>query len=87
MDSSKSIWCFNRMSNVQGFLTKVEIHAPLKGNTREKVILARSSKLEGPAFNEYLRLSAEDREDPRPERLKAVLIADLRKEREIARMP
>ena len=65
------------MGDVQAFLTKVEIHAALKGYTGEKPPQTLASKLEGPAFDVYLRLSAEDRQDP--EKLRAELTAEFEK--------
>ena len=65
IDASKSsILCFTGNGDVQAFLTKVEIHAALKGYTGEELAQALASKLEGPAFDVYLRLSADDRKDP-----------------------
>lgn len=78
MDASKSsILCFTGNGDVQAFLTKVEIHAALKGYTGEKLAQALASKLEGPAFDVYLRLSADDRKDP--EKLKAELKKEFEK--------
>ena len=56
--SKSSILCFTGNADVQAFLTKVEIHAALKGYTGEKLAQALASKLEGPAFDVYLRLAA-----------------------------
>ena len=78
MEASKSsILSFTGNGDVQAFLAKIDIHAALKGYTGEKLAQALASKLEGPAFDVYLRLSAEDRKDP--EKLKAELKKEFEK--------
>ena len=78
METSKSsILSFTGNGDVQAFLAKIDIHAALKGYTGEKLAQALASKLEGPAFDVYLRLSTEDRKDP--EKLKAELKREFEK--------
>ena len=77
MEASKNNLCFTGIGDVQAFLTKVEIHAALKGYTGEKLAQALASKLEGPVFDVYLRFSADDRKDP--EKLKAELKTEFEK--------
>ena len=64
MDSAqgKSV-TFNRTGDVRSFITKAELYSSLKNYTGEKCAQALASKLEGPAFDVYLRLSSEDRKD------------------------
>ena len=54
---------FKGEGNVREFLTKVELHSALKGYTGEKIAHNLDSKLEGPAFDVYTRLSTEDRKN------------------------
>ena len=54
---------FNGQGNLTEFVTKVELHSALKGFTGEKKAQNLASRLEGPAFDVYLRLSAEERKD------------------------
>ena len=62
MDSLHGKLTFNGTGDIQVFLTKVEIQSSLKGYTEEKLAQAIASRLEGPAFDVYLRMSSEDRE-------------------------
>ena len=55
-------------------LTKVEIQSSLKGYTEEKLAQAIASRLEGPAFDVYLRMSSEDRKDA--SKIKAELLKE-----------
>ena len=54
---------FNGTGDVRSFITKVELYSSLKSYTGEKCAQALASKLEGPAFDVYLRLTSEDRKD------------------------
>ena len=63
MDSLHGKLTFNGTGDIQVFLTKVEIQSSLKGYTEEKLAQAIASRLEGPAFDVYLRMSSEDRKD------------------------
>ena len=49
--------------DVNVFLTKVELVASIKGHTDEKKAQFVASKLSGPAFDVYMRLSEYDKED------------------------
>lgn len=52
---------FNGIGDVKEFITKVELHSALKGYSEEKCAQNLASRLEGPAFDIYLRLSDGDR--------------------------
>ena len=54
---------FNGTGDVRSFIAKAELYSSLKNYTGEKCAQALASKLEGPAFDVYLRLSSEDRKD------------------------
>ena len=64
MDSAqgKSL-IFNGTGDVRSFLAKAELYSSLKSYTGEKCAQALASKLEGPAFDVYSRLSSKDRKD------------------------
>ena len=52
---------FYGTGDVKAFLEKVSIHSSLKGYEGEKAAQNLASKLEGRAFDVYMRLSAADR--------------------------
>ena len=52
---------FNGEGDVKEFIVKVELHSSLKGYTGEKLAQDLASRLDGPAFDVYMRLSTEDR--------------------------
>ena len=52
---------FDGTGDVKAFLEKVSIHSSLKGYEGEKAAQNLASKLEGRAFDVYMRLSAADR--------------------------
>ena len=54
---------FNGNGDVKEFITKVELYSALKGYSGEKSAKNLASKLEGRAFDVYLRLSEGDRKD------------------------
>ena len=54
---------FNGNGDVKEFITKVELYSALKGYSGEKSAQNLASKLEGRAFDVYLRLSEGDRKD------------------------
>ena len=54
---------FNGDSNVKEFITRVELLSALNGYSGEKSAQYLASKLEGPAFDVYLRLGEEDRKN------------------------
>ncbi len=54
---------FDGTGDVRSFIAKVELYSSLKSYTGEKCAQALASKLEGPAFDVYLRLSSDDRKD------------------------
>ena len=61
-DSNK-LKTFNGNGNVKKFLTKVELHSSLKGYSGEKCAQDLASRLEGRAFDIYMRLSDQDKKD------------------------
>ena len=61
MDPFKGTKSFDGTGDIQAFIAKVDIISSLKGYTDEKRVQALASKLEGNAFDVYLRMSAEDR--------------------------
>ena len=63
IEMENKIKSFNGQGNLTEFVTKVELHSALKGFTGEKKAQNLASRLEGPAFDVYLRLSAEERKD------------------------
>ena len=54
---------FEGKGDVNTFLTKVELVASIKGHTDEKKAQFVASKLSGPAFDVYMRLSDGDKKD------------------------
>ena len=54
---------FNGEGDVKEFITKVELNSALKGYTAEKCAQNLASRLEGPAFDVYLRLNETERKD------------------------
>lgn len=64
MDSSK-VKCndYDGKGDVKNFITKVELVAAIKGYVDEKKSQYLASKLVGPAFDVYVRLSVEDKKD------------------------
>ena len=71
MDVKNSLQ-FDGTGEVNKFVTKVELQASLKGHADEKKAQFIASKLNGPALDIYMRLSADDKKDA------AKIIADLR---------
>ncbi len=63
MDSQGISLRFDGQGDVKAFITKVALHCSLKGYTAEKKAQALASKLERPAFDVYLRLSNEDKQN------------------------
>ena len=55
---------FDGTGNVRAFLEKIRIHSTLKGYEGEKAAYNLASRLEGRAFDVYLRLSDADKKDP-----------------------
>ncbi len=55
--------CFNGTGDVKVFLTKISIHSSLKVYEGEKAAQNLASKLEGRAFDVYMRMSESDRKD------------------------
>ena len=51
---------YDSSCDVKVFLEKVSLHSSLKSHTWEKAAENIASKLEGKAFDEYMRLNAED---------------------------
>ena len=62
MDSSKK-GCYDGTTDVKCFITKVELESALKEYTAEKQAQHLASRLSGPAFDVYMRLSADDKRD------------------------
>ena len=54
---------FHGNGSVIEFLKKVELHSQLKGYADEKLAQNLASRLTGPAFDVYLRLSDADKND------------------------
>lgn len=54
---------FDGKGDVNIFLTKVELVASIKGHANEKKAQFVASKLSGPAFDVYMRLSDDDKKD------------------------
>ena len=54
---------FNGEGNVKEFIVKVELHSSIKGYTGEKRTQDLASRLDGPAFDVYMRLSTENRKN------------------------
>ena len=54
---------FDGKGDVSVFLTKVELVAAIKGHANEKKAQFVASKLSGPAFDVYMRLSEDDKKD------------------------
>ncbi len=69
--------CFDGSGNVKVFIEKVSIHSSLKGYDGEKAAQNLASKLEGPAFDVYMRLSCEDKK--KPEKIKSELLKEFEK--------
>ena len=76
MESTKQK-SFNGTGNIREFLTKVELQSSLKGYTGLKAAQHIASKLEGPAFNVYLRLPEDDKKDVA--KIKEELLAEFEK--------
>lgn len=76
MASAGKVKCdeFDGTTDVKVFLTKVEIVASIKGYEDEKKAQFLASKLLQPAFDIYMRLSAEDKKDF--EKVKAELLKE-----------
>lgn len=53
--------CFDGTGDVKVFIEKVSLHSSLKGYDGEKAAQNLASKLEGRAFDVYMRLSTDDR--------------------------
>ena len=68
---------FNGEGNVKEFVVKVELHSSLKGYSGEKCAQDLASRLDGPAFDVYMRLSTEDRKSV--EKIKEELLKEFEK--------
>ena len=68
---------FNGEGNVKEFIVKVELHSSLKGYTGEKCAQDLASRLDGPAFDVYMRLSTEDRK--KADKIKEELLKEFEK--------
>lgn len=77
MDSIHGKLTFDGNGDIEVFLTKVEIQSSLKGYTGEKCAQAIASRLEGPAFDVYLRMSSDDRKDA--DKIKAELLKEFKR--------
>ena len=75
MDKSK-LDRFDGKGDVNAFIKKMELLIAMKGYEGEKAAQAMASQLELPAFNVYLRMSADDQKDV------AKLKAELKKQYE-----
>ena len=65
---------FDGSGDVKVFVEKVSLHSALKGYDGEKAAQNLASKLEGRAFDIYMRLSSEDRKNA--EKLKSELFKE-----------
>ena len=65
MESSKEskVKCYDGSTDVKVFVTRVELEAAIKGYTDEKKAQYIASRLVPPAFDVYVRLSADDKKD------------------------
>ena len=61
MSSRDSPQAFDGSGKLVSFLDRVSVWKPLKGYERKKKALALASRLEGPAFENYRRLTDEER--------------------------
>ena len=61
---NKKVDVFNGSGDVVSFITKVELQASLKNYTQEKEAQYLASRLDGAAFDVYLRLDDEARKNP-----------------------
>ncbi len=66
--------CFDGIGDVNVFLEKVSLHSSLKGYDGEKAAQNLASKLEGRAFDVYMRLSADDRK--KADKIKSELLKE-----------
>ena len=57
------VYVFNGDGDISGFITKVELYSALKEYDDEKRAQNLASRLEGPAFDVYLRLDQDDRKN------------------------
>ena len=77
--------CFDGTGDVNVFLEKVSLHSSLKGYDGEKAAQNLASKLEGRAFDVYMRLSSADRKQV--DKIQSELLKEFEKgklDREIA---
>ena len=77
MDNKKLRLSCDGSGNVRTFLTKIELEAALKGYGDEKKAQFAASKLNGPAFDVYMRLSDADKNDY--DKLKEEMLKELEK--------
>ena len=68
---------FYGSGKVREFITKVELQSSLKGYTGLKAAQNIASRLEGPAFDVYMRLPEDDKKDA--EKIKQELLAEFEK--------
>lgn len=68
---------FNGEGNVKEFIVKVELHSSLKWYTEEKCAQDLASRLDGPAFDVYMRLSTEDKK--KVDKIKEELLKEFEK--------
>ena len=59
------IKCFDGTGDVKVFIEKSQIHSSLKGYSGEKAAQNLASRLEGRAFDVYMRMGTEERKDPK----------------------
>ena len=68
---------FDSSADVKIFLEKITLHSTLKGYQDEKAAQNLASRLEGRAFDVYMRLSEEDKKDA--EKIKGELLKEFEK--------
>ena len=82
---NSKIKSFDGTGNVKVFLEKVSIHSSLKGYENEECSQNIASRLEGRAFDVYMRLGNEDKKNP--DKIKEELLKEFergKQDRELA---
>ena len=59
----KKLDVFTGEGDVQEFVTRIRLLGVMKGYTEEKLVYCLAEKLRGPAFQVFMRMSAEDQND------------------------
>ena len=83
--ATKKVESFTGREDVKKFITKCDLHCNIKGYDGEKKAAFIAGRLEEPAFDVYMALSAEDKKDP--EKIKTALLGSFdnaKQNREVA---